>query len=93
MDFFDNALDKAKEAIDIVSKKTDEVISTQKQRFNIASLENKCSKHYEALGKIFYERLVGTDFEGDDEVKNLIELICEKEDEIAKLKEMLNNSK
>lgn len=93
MDFFDNALGKAKEAIDIVSKKTEEVVSTQKIRFNIASLENKCSKHYESLGKIYYEKLLAGNIAYDDAADDLVKLISEKENEILKLKEELNNVK
>lgn len=93
MDFFDTALDKAKEAIEIVSKKTEEVVTTQKQRFNIASLENQCSKLYKSLGEIYYERLADTYIEGDDEVRDLVELITKKLEEIESLKAKLDSEK
>ena len=32
MDFFDDMVNKAKEAIDVASKKTGEVVNTQKQK-------------------------------------------------------------
>ena len=54
MDFFDNALDKARETIDIVSKKTGEVVMAQKQKFDIATLQNKRAKDFEKLGEIYY---------------------------------------
>lgn len=92
MDFLDNALDKAKEAFEIVSKKTEEVVSAQKQKYNIISLENKCSKHYEKLGRIFYDNLIDAEIE-DPEIKELAKLITQNEEEIALLKEELNNLK
>ena len=55
MDFLDSAIDKAKEAIDIVSKKTEEVVTIQKQRYNLAALKNKRSKALQALGKIYFD--------------------------------------
>lgn len=41
MDFIDDAVTKAKEAFDVACKKTNEVVTTQKQKFDIASLEAK----------------------------------------------------
>ena len=63
MDFFDNALDKAKEAIDIVSKKTGEVVTAQKQKFDIASLENKKAKDFEKLGEIYFSLIKDAEIE------------------------------
>ena len=37
MDFLDNAVVKAKEAFDIAYKKTNEVVNTSKQKFDIAT--------------------------------------------------------
>ena len=51
MDFFDDAVNKAKEALDVACKKTNEVVTTQKQRFDIASLEAKRTRDFEALGR------------------------------------------
>ena len=53
MDFLDNAINKAKEVVDIAYKKTEEVVLTEKQRFDIASLNSKIDKDYKALGEIF----------------------------------------
>ena len=39
MEFFDNAVNKAKEAIDIACKKTNEVVSTQKQKFDVKTYD------------------------------------------------------
>ncbi len=89
MDFFDNALDKAKEAIDIVSKKTGEVVTAQKQKFDIASLENKKAKDFEKLGEIYFALIKDAEIE-DAETKKLVEAIIDKENQIFQLKDELN---
>ncbi len=92
MDFFDNAIDKAKEAIDILSKKTGEVVNTGKNKFDIASLENKRAKDFEVLGEIYYNLIKDTEIE-DFQIKNLVESIDEKNSKITELKENINNTK
>lgn len=92
MDFFDNALGKAKEAIDIVSKKTGEVVNTQKQKFDIASIENKRSKDFEKLGEIYYAILKDTDIE-DENTKALVDAITQKDEEIMRHNTELNKLK
>ena len=57
MDFIDDAVTKAKEAFDVACKKTNEVVTTQKQKFDIASLEAKRTKDFEALGRFYYSEL------------------------------------
>lgn len=89
MDFLDNALEKAKEAFDIVSKKTGEVVTTQKQKFDIASLENKRAKDFEKLGEIYFSLIKDSEIE-DYETKNLVESIIKKENEIFQIKDELN---
>ena len=37
MDFFDNAIEKAKEVFDVARKKTNDVVSTGKQKFDVAT--------------------------------------------------------
>lgn len=92
MDFFDNAIDKAKEAIDIVSKKTNEVVNVGKQKFDIASLESKRSKDFEVLGEIYYNLIKDTEIE-DVDTKNLVDAITDKNLKIAKAKQDINNTK
>lgn len=84
MDFFDSALDKAKEAIEIVSKKTEEVVSVQKQKYNIAALKHKNAKCFESLGEIYFEQICGT-YIDDDEIKDLVDLIIENNTQIETL--------
>ena len=92
MDFLDNAIDKAKEAIDIACKKTNEVVNTGKQKFDVASLQNKRSKDFEVLGEIYYNLIKNTEIE-DENTKILVDAITEKNQKIAELKEEINTAK
>ena len=92
MDFFDDMLSKAKDAIDVASKKTGEVVNTQKQKFDIASLESKRAKDFAVLGEIYYNKI--KDGEASDEnISELVLSIKEKSDKIDKLKAEINNAK
>ena len=92
MDFFDDVLNKAKEAIDVASKKTGEVVNTQKQKFDIASLENKRAKDFAVLGEIYYNKI--KDGEAQDEnISELVLSIKEKSEKIEKLKAEVNSAK
>lgn len=85
MDFLDNAVNKAKEAIDIACKKTGEVVTTQKQKFDVAAEENKRSKDFAKLGEIYFEMI--KDSETDNtQVNELVEAIKEKNAKIDELK-------
>ena len=55
MSFIDDAINKTKEVFDVACKKTDEVVTTQKQKFSIASLESKREKDFADLGRIYFE--------------------------------------
>ena len=92
MDFLDNAISKAKEVVDIAYKKTEEVVTIEKQRFDIASLNSKIDKDYAALGRIFYNQYKDS---GDipDNAKIIIEAIDEKLIKIKELKEEISETK
>ena len=92
MDLFDEILDKAKVAFDVAVKATEDVVDTGKQKFNIATLENKITKDYKALGEAFYSfKKTG---EIDDElIDELITSIDEKKEKIEELKEIIRKSK
>lgn len=92
MDFLDNAVNKAKEAFDIACKKTNEVVTTQKQKFDIVAIENKRNKDFEALGKLYYEAVKDAELE-DAVIKDLISQINEKNDLIKQLKDEINATK
>ncbi|MGN0494143.1 MAG: zinc ribbon domain-containing protein [Acutalibacteraceae bacterium] len=92
MDFFDDMVNKAKEAIDVASKKTGEVVNTQKQKFDIASLESKRAKDYAVLGEIYYNKIKDGAVE-DENVSELVLAIKEKSEKIDKLKAEVNSAK
>lgn len=92
MDFFDNAVNKAKEVFDVAYKKTNEVVNTQKQKFDIASVENKRAKDYEALGMLYFNMIKDSD-NLDDAVKSIVEEIKIKNEKIAELRGEINNAK
>ena len=92
MDFFDDMVNKAKEAIDVASKKTGEVVNTQKQKFDIASLESKRAKDYAVLGEIYYNKIKDGTVE-DENVSELVLAIKEKSEKIEKLKAEVNSAK
>ena len=92
MDFFDDMVNKAKEAIDVASKKTGEVVNTQKQKFDIASLESKRAKDYAVLGEIYYNKIKDGAIE-DENVSELVLAIKEKSEKIEKLKAEVNSAK
>ena len=92
MEFFDDAVSKTKEVFETVSKKTSEVITTEKQRFDMASLKSKREKDYTALGKIYFEA-VKDDDAASEEVKALMENIKAKTDEIERLAAEIQTAK
>ena len=84
MDFLDNAIVKAKEAFGVVSKKTEEIVTTEKQKFDVNSLKAKLQKDYAKLGKYYFETVLANG-EADENVKDTVEAIKEKLNEIEKL--------
>ena len=92
MDFFDNAINKAKEALEIVSQKTEEVVTTGKQKYNIATLENQCNKSFKALGELYYNKIKDTEID-DFEINVLVQNISEVKAEIAAIKKKLESEK
>ncbi len=92
MGFLDDAINKTKEVFDIACKKTDEVVTVEKQKFNIASLKSKREKDYADLGRIYFE-LVKDSTDLTDEVRNLVDAIAEKNEEIARLNEDIQSIK
>lgn len=81
MEFFEDAINKAKGAIDVAYKKTNEAVSIQKQKFDIASMESKLSKSFEELGKVALD-FINAGTEPTEEAKSLAEEIVAKQKEI-----------
>ena len=92
MEFFDNALNKAREAIDIACKKTEEVVSVQKQKFDIATIENKRNKDFEKLGKLYFE-VFGENETDNAQINALVEDIKSKNEKIEQLKNEIKETK
>ena len=92
MGFLDDAINKTKEVLDIACQKTGEVVTTEKQKFNIASLKARREKDYADLGKIYFE-LVKNDADLADNIRNLVDAIQEKNDKIASLNAEIQNIK
>ena len=92
MDFFDDMVNKAKEAIDVASKKTGEVVNTQKQKFDVASLESKRAKDFAVLGEIYYNKIKDGEA-ADENISELVLSIKEKSEKIEKLKAEVNSAK
>ena len=92
MDFLDNALEKAKEVFDVARTKTTEVVSTQKQKFDVVSLENKRSKDFEQLGIFYFDMIKDEEIE-DAQISFLVNSIKEKNKQISDLKAEINNAK
>ena len=92
MGFLDDAINRTKEVFDVACKKTDEVVTIEKQKFNIASLKTKCEKDYADLGRIYFEQIKDI-VELDDNTRNIVDTIKEKLEEIARLNEDIQNTK
>lgn len=92
MEYFDEVVSKVKDVIDVASKKTNEVVTTQKQKFDISSLENKRAKDFAALGEIIYNKIKDTEIE-ETNIKELVTAINEKNAKIDQLRTEINNTK
>ena len=88
MEFFENAVNKAKDVFDVACKKTGEEVNTGKIKLDIATIENKMSKDFEALGRIYFKEIAETDDLSEEKLK-LKNKILEKQAGINKLKEEL----
>ena len=92
MEFLDDAIVKAKEAIDFACKKTNEVVNIGKNKFDIATLESKLNKDYQKLGEIYFNLIKDTQME-DAKTKELVEAITLKNEQITNLKQQINQNK
>lgn len=92
MDFFDGAVAKAKAALDVACKKTNEAVTVQRQHFDISSLEAKRAKDFEALGRLYYEE-IGNLTPENEKIAELKAAIDEKNEKIDALRRELNEIK
>ena len=89
MDKFEETVKKAKEATFAAYKKTGEVLSVQKEKIEIVTLNNKLNDLYAALGKALIKR-EDIDFTNEQEIINNINLLLEQ---INTAKENINKIK
>lgn len=92
MGFLDDAINKTKEVLDVACKKTGEVVTVEKQKFTITSLKSKREKDFANLGKIYFD-LIKDDIDIDDNTRNLVDAIIEKNEEIDRLNQEIQNIK
>lgn len=57
MGMIEDAAVKAREALDIAGKKTEELIALQKLRFRLASLKSQLGRDYQLLGSLYYDQV------------------------------------
>ena len=91
MDFLDTAIVKAKEAVDFACKKTNEVVSTGKCKFDIATLESKLNKDFQKLGEVYFDLLKDSEID-DVKTKELVDAILNKKEQIENLKQQINQN-
>ncbi len=85
MDFFDDVLNKTRDALDVAYKKTEQAVMTGKQKMDISSMRSAITKRYEALG-----REIISEIEDSNELPKNIEAIVKdirKREEILRLAE------
>ncbi len=88
MEFFENAVSKAKDVFDVACKKTGEVVNTGKLKLDIATIENKMAKDFEKLGRLYFAEIKENDG-AEGEALALKNAIVEKQTQIDKIKEEL----
>ena len=87
-----SALEKAKSALNTVAKGTEKAVSIQKKKFDLYSLEGKLNSEYEALGRVFYDSVVGGSA-NEDNINAAVEVIRNRLEEIEEAKEVLAKEK
>lgn len=92
MDFFDDVVSKAKEAIDVASKKTGDAVAVQKQKFDIAAIESKLAKDFQSLGEFYYKKIKSGKMT-DEDAAGIIDSINDKIGKINILKNEINSIK
>lgn len=92
MGFLEDAIIKTKEAFDIACKKTDEVVSVEKLKFNISTIKKNREKEYVELGKIYFEKIKDNSELNEVEQK-IVNGIIKKNAEIEELNREISNYK
>lgn len=91
MEFFDDVINKTRDAIDVAYKKTNEVVSIQKQKLDISSMESKLSKTFTELGKVCFD-FISEEKEVTEEAKLIVKEIAKKQAEIDEAKAQVSRA-
>lgn len=89
---FDNAFDKAKNAFEVAYKKTGEIVSLEKLKFNLSSLKSKRSKLFAELGQEYYLKIRNSDDLADIQ-NNLVVSIAELDERIEDISNQIAYAK
>lgn len=89
----DNILVKAKEVFETAYKKADDVVSVQKQKFDVSALENKLNKDFEQLGRICYDEMKNGAFSDNEKFKSAFDEIASKSAQIEEMKKEILKAK
>ncbi len=92
MDFFDNVKTVVGNTAEVVAKKSSELIEISKIKYSIYDLNSEIKRLTGTLGELVYTCYKAND-EANDKIKEICEQIDAKHQEIAELKEQLNNIK
>ena len=91
MGFFEEAVEKAKEVYDIAAKKTSEVVSIQKLKFQASQVNSKLSKDFETLGRLYFESVKES---GEQtEYVEIVDSIVEKLAQLDEIEEQINEQR
>ena len=92
MSVMEDVITNAKSAVDTVGKKAEKVIDRSKLRLAAADIHSELSRKYRMLGRVYYEsRITGKNY--DKGIKELEDEITELNNQLAALKDMLNQAK
>ena len=85
MSFFEEAVSAAKTVGKTVSKKTEELLIISKKKLEAVELENKISKNYEKLGRLYFESVKFESDFSEEEVEDREDIVNETSQLIEKL--------
>lgn len=85
MSFFDDAVSAAKTVGKSVGRRTEDILIISKKKLEGVELENKLSRLYETLGKIYYLDFEGTADDLTDETEDHTDVINEIKTVIVRL--------
>lgn len=92
MGYFDGFLGKVKEFATTAYKKTGDVVSVEKQKFDMTALKVKRDNDFKALGKVYFEMLKSVS-KIPQEAEELYNAIKDKNEEIEKINAEIQSAK